>query len=1131
MFNIEYQKKYFKYKTKYLKLIGGTIDNEIKTFIEFVSKVANIDTHSISIGIENDTDIYLVWYIETEKTLYIHSVYNTKFDTLKIIYNNNTNNISYNVDNTNIETLEKDHISLLNNIIEKVKLTFLIKRKFNRKKVFNINVISLFMVFLKNMSYTSSNESYTSVCFTIWSEKNKYYEYYESWVDKKSENVHSILNIQDKNKKESKIGIRLDNDKTYIYQLYIDDKIKTDIYINDIFLDIKNELYIVVSEILEFFLLNECIYHLSHGKKINLYYHTLVLEVIPELVLNRIYTLSRYDLDNISDIYTITYENNYESQNITEVQVQLKDFISELIHKLFDGSAQRCMIIKLGNPLYIPSEKWNRLIMIILNNIGRLINYIYYKVDLHGIGILFSDNYIQILYHASLSHSSYSMMNSLTILCNKSLKESMELFNLKLDIPDLINVLTTIDYEKSINIQYYKLALEKHMLLLNDVSISYQNIFKSAILIAEYISLEVLQNDDAIRMIQGESLSIDNFKLNKYQQIIGGAYIMEEYKKFENKIKLFITIVSEFTSIDNKLSICIDDIYIYIVWYNHDEHKLYIQSNYINQSQINNFEIDYITKESITEESVIRFSVNSNIICSNILEENKQLFLKKIIDEVQKTIKIYGKKVFNIDVLLLLIEYINSGHNIRYDEYTVRINKLLDSNNTLIEIVSLATGYTSIAIRLNYNNTKIYQLYIDNKLQTDFYINKLFCNITNKSYRLVSNILIYFLLKYCLIISNNGVLQYHPIILEEIPELCLNQTYKLLNYNFSNIDKVKQITDNYKLSAGIDAGGLRKQFFCDLMYNLFDGDRKRILNMKSGYPSCNSSLNYVRENYYPSISSEYNIQLNEIDKESLHNIGKLLSYIYGNELLQGIGQLFPYNYFDVLRYAKIEPESIKYVSIVCDPKLKESMKLVAFNVTNLTNALEYIDVNKSINISTYTKALERHMTLLKEVSESYSEIFACAKHIVTYMENSILYDLRAGYTILGEHLNANDIINRMNIIGNNPIFLEKINFLKQRIEEYLIINECKEKTEQEKKIEEEHQKWIINLLFCMTGKRGISTSTRLYFKGTNTLLCYAHTCFSSMDIPITHVGIGETNKDKFFQNLQILLDQTLISME
>ena len=35
----------------------------------------------------------------------------------------------------------------------------------------------------------------------------------------------------------------------------------------------------------------------------------------------------------------------------------------------------------------------------------------------------------------------------------------------------------------------------------------------------------------------------------------------------------------------------------------------------------------------------------------------------------------------------------------------------------------------------------------------------------------------------------------------------------------------------------------------------------------------------------------------------------------------------------------------------------------------------------------------------------------------------------------------------------------------------------------------------------------------------------SHTCFSKLDLPLTHVGDGLTDKDKFFSNLDITMAQ------
>ena len=63
--------------------------------------------------------------------------------------------------------------------------------------------------------------------------------------------------------------------------------------------------------------------------------------------------------------------------------------------------------------------------------------------------------------------------------------------------------------------------------------------------------------------------------------------------------------------------------------------------------------------------------------------------------------------------------------------------------------------------------------------------------------------------------------------------------------------------------------------------------------------------------------------------------------------------------------------------------------------------------------------------------------------------------------------------------------------------------------------------WIKQFIFCITAKEGINATSKLIFTPSRQTMCIAHTCFSTMDIPIE-----KSDKNTFFNLLQYTLNET-----
>jgi len=406
---------------------------------------------------------------------------------------------------------------------------------------------------------------------------------------------------------------------------------------------------------------------------------------------------------------------------------------------------------------------------------------------------------------------------------------------------------------------------------------------------------------------------------------------------------------------------------------------------------------------------------------------------------------------------------------------------------------------------------------------------------------------------------NNGFLEVHPLVLKVLPEgaLAAYTSHEILFDENGNMRreffvrgvKFKRNNDLSKLAEGGDQGGLTKHFLTELALNLFDGNPSRSLRVDSNFtpylslPSSSSSS---------SSSSEAN-QKFIFDKDVATCFGLLLSRLRSGECL---GRVISDNFFQIfkiyLNYYEIARLDEEHGStynmeinkqILVDPDYKDILDYMdgdrsAKTIQKCIELMEhsgYFSAKQSALYFPLVNYEKKPCRVLPNVSvknspqkdldsaireflafkrEPYMKMVQfCSEGIFGYAKDKIM---RVSYTqsselFQGVALSARDIISRITLNDEaryNAVIIEKVQFLQRYI------------------LEKASTAWLENLLLCVTGQRNLNAGTNIKIGVTAGVLCGAHTCTNTLDIPNTHATPPLTEMDvysRFIQNLNITL--------
>jgi hypothetical protein len=361
-----------------------------------------------------------------------------------------------------------------------------------------------------------------------------------------------------------------------------------------------------------------------------------------------------------------------------------------------------------------------------------------------------------------------------------------------------------------------------------------------------------------------------------------------------------------------------------------------------------------------------------------------------------------------------------------------------------------------------------------------------------------------------------GELMVHPLAFKLSPELVLNK------YTFNNINYIIYSDDNFEPQPGIDAGGLTKQFLHDLFENLFDGSKDRCIKIEE---SEDGGMPYI------DLGSEKN-EANGI--KAAKNIGNIFSkiYIHPHFTMRKIsmGRFLPDNFFhiliDVLSIDGTYPGEnfVKSVSrYALSPAFTPLLNYSIHHVSEKAKCLEILE-QSCIELTDEEKndktALQRRIFIfLREKIDPYV-VFASG--VIEGMTDRVMQMMarespQAISKILqGDLLDPKDVISRIRLLpeylGENShnfeVVLLKIEYLKRYI------------------IDVADTKWLQRFLLCTTGQKNLSCSSIINILPTGGVMCSAHTCTNTLEIPNTFntPPFDEPNqRERFLQNLELCL--------
>jgi hypothetical protein len=357
-------------------------------------------------------------------------------------------------------------------------------------------------------------------------------------------------------------------------------------------------------------------------------------------------------------------------------------------------------------------------------------------------------------------------------------------------------------------------------------------------------------------------------------------------------------------------------------------------------------------------------------------------------------------------------------------------------------------------------------------------------------------------------------LMVHPLAFKLCPEVVLRRYCLFVN-------SVKYLDDNFQPQPGIDAGGLTRQFFHDLLGNLFDGSKDRCIKIEEGE---DGGMPYI------DLGSEKN---EAAGIAVAGNLGYLFHRIYTHFAPRRIslGRFLPDDFFYIFHQLLCADGSYPDLNFVksiskyaLSPAFTPLLYYSAHDVSEKAKCLEILE-QSCIELTDQEKnseyALQRRIFLfLREKIDPY---VVFASEIMKGMAPRTVIDMSANTpeeiskTLQGDKLDRNDVISRirlspeyLNTENRNYETVElKIEYLKRHIHEAA------------------DDKWLQKFLLCVTGQKNLSCSSTINVIPTSGVMCVAHTCTNTLEIPNTFdtPPFDEQNqRDRFILNLEMCMD-------
>lgn len=329
----------------------------------------------------------------------------------------------------------------------------------------------------------------------------------------------------------------------------------------------------------------------------------------------------------------------------------------------------------------------------------------------------------------------------------------------------------------------------------------------------------------------------------------------------------------------------------------------------------------------------------------------------------------------------------------------------------------------------------------------------------------------------------------------------------LLDVTQDGLRSVRYINPDGSEQAGIDAGGLTKQFVHDLL---------DALTLNGFIP--------LNEHRVPT-KSELGCE------ETWKLIGQFLSIIeeknIGKHDLIFTGQIF-------------DKKTLKLLKIVLDDSLSEKQKLV-FVANSLQNELtsrlvefvnleapseedrlQIIDYLNQIHMDDFSalSLSELHDLCLSHFkNNTFVALKALASGLKDPLKSNILaHGASYGSVLFGPDLpSVEQIFSKLVPAADNAELIQKVEWLKNKISHEFEIDDSS---------------WIKRFLICVTGQPVIPAG-HISIRGIDGFVCKAHTCTNVLDVPISldtpHiVDASLSDQERFIRNLEITMSTHVV---
>lgn len=365
-------------------------------------------------------------------------------------------------------------------------------------------------------------------------------------------------------------------------------------------------------------------------------------------------------------------------------------------------------------------------------------------------------------------------------------------------------------------------------------------------------------------------------------------------------------------------------------------------------------------------------------------------------------------------------------------------------------------------------------------------------------------------------VNISGTFGYHNAIISELPEYVLSKLARKQMYRYLN--------DDLTVGPGIDFGGLKRQMFSELALHLFDGSPNREIQVIQGIPALRNSesnkekelLEMAGKNLIRTALTDNTVTLGNILDPVVYECFNLLIkfdnkttddvFMQAAQLLCKTEQL--QFLFDVYNRPRIFTDEEK--------NLLEDILMIEDVKDSMTDPLEAQKLAKNYILDCYKKQIMAIHYMVKGALGSSQQKQFIIRTLYERLFDHLTPE-KFCEQIQGIKFDPQGIADRIFTDSDHPVVRQKTAWLK----EYILSSD-----------EEE----IKRVLMAITGSTTITAKTKVKITGTRAYNCIAHTCSTSLEVPITHTSVGTdtgtraNNKQLFLNNFKLIYSENGFDM-